>query len=64
MDRSIKVELQNERRKRMDKNHTCCFCQKSDENVKVLNTETPAHPQCIDLAALGKLAEEIGWKKP
>ncbi len=47
----------------MGKNHTCCFCQKSDENVKVLKTETPAHPQCMELAALGQVAEQIGWKK-
>lgn len=42
---------------------TCCMCHLTDENVKVLNTDTPAHPQCMENAALGELVENVGWKE-
>lgn len=46
----------------MHKEHTCCMCRQTDNQVKELKTGTPAHPQCLDNAALGRLAKEIGWK--
>jgi hypothetical protein len=42
--------------------HTCCMCEQTDGDVKVLKTGTPAHPNCMELAALGKVAKEIGWE--
>lgn len=45
----------------MPEKRTCRICEVADENVKVLKTGTPVHPQCMEEAALGKLAEEIGW---
>jgi hypothetical protein len=39
------------------------MCKCTDDKVKVLKTDTPAHPQCLENAALGQLIKDIGWKK-
>jgi hypothetical protein len=44
----------------------CCMCQRTDEaygKIEVLKTGTPAHRYCMEMAALGELADKIGWKK-
>ncbi len=42
---------------------TCCMCQKTNGKVEVLKTGTPAHPQCLEDAALGHVAKEILFRK-
>jgi hypothetical protein len=39
------------------------MCKRTDEKVKVLNTDTPVHPQCMENAALGRLIKSIGFKE-
>jgi len=38
----------------------CCMCQRTDERVKTLKTETPVHPDCMHAAALGPVIEKVG----
>ena len=40
---------------------SCCMCRRVDSNVRTLNSGTRVHNQCLELAALSKLADE-GWK--
>ena len=42
----------------------CCFCGKSDGDIKILKTGTPVHEQCMENAALGSLSKKIGYKNP
>lgn len=42
----------------------CCFCGKSNGEIKILKTGTPVHEQCMENAALGTLSKKIGYKAP
>ena len=44
------------------KNHKCCMCRRTDDEVKILGTDTPVHPQCMENAALSGLVRKFGWK--
>lgn len=35
--------------------HHCCFCHRTDKDVRIANTGTPMHIRCLHDAALGGL---------